>query len=175
MNMDGLFEIIFLLVILGSSALVVLAQKAAAKRTREQFLREEEMRRQRQMEQQQAGTPPAHRPQQQQAPYRMTQDEAYAQQAQERYAEAVIPEISRETGPMPGLARLPSEPVWVEEAAPAVTSLNAELAAKWGAEAPSRQIQTGPTFARFIKSDAKTAIVMNEILGPPLAEKPPRW
>ena len=173
MNMEGLFEIIFLLVILGFSALVVLAQKAAAKRTREQFLREEEIRRQRQMEQQ-ADTPPAHRPQQQQAPY-MTQEEAYAQQAGERYAEAVIPEISRETGPMPGSAILPSEPVWVEESTPAVTSLDAELAAKWGAEAPSRQIQTGPTFARFIKSDAKTAIVMNEILGPPLAEKPPRW
>ena len=174
MNMEGLFEIIFLLVILGFSALVVLAQKATAKRTRERFLREEEMKRQRQMEQQQAGTPPAHQPQQQQAPYRMTQEEAYAQQAGERYAEAVIPEISRETGPMPGPARLPSEPVWVEEATPAITNLNAELAAKWGAEAPSRQIQTGPTFARFIKSDAKTAIVMNEILGPPLAEKPPR-
>ena len=105
----------------------------------------------------------------------MTQEEASARQAQERYAEAVIPEISRETGSMPGSARLPSEPVWVEESTPAVTSLDAELAAKWGAEeAPSRQIQTGPTFARFIKSDAKTAIVMNEILGPPLAEKPPR-
>ncbi len=174
MNMEGLFEIIFLLVILGFSALVVLAQKATAKRTRERFLREEEMRRQRQMEQQ-AGTPPAHQPQQQQTPCRMTQEEASARQAQEHYAEAVIPEISRETGPMPGLAaRLPSEPVWVEEATPAITNLNAELAAKWGPEAPSRQIQTGPTFARFIKSDAKTAIVMNEILGPPLAEKPPR-
>ena len=174
MDVQDLTGIIFTLVILAISVLVMLGRKSAAKEVMERLQKEKAQRRLAD------GTPsqtPAQYAYQQQevAPAGMTPEEASTRQAREHYAEAVIPEISRETtGPMPGLARLPSEPVWVEEDTPAVTSLNAELAAKWGPEAPSQQIQTGPTFARFIKSDAKTAIVMNEILGPPLAEKPPR-
>ena len=97
---------------------------------------------------------------------RVPGEDARARHAAERYNEAAMPEASLETPPLRGI-RPVGEPLREEEW---LTTL--------GAEKPQEEIaavKRAPGLARLLKRNITHAIIMGEIFGPPLAERPPRW
>jgi hypothetical protein len=80
-----------------------------------------------------------------------------------------MPETSLETPPLRGI-RPVGEPLREEEWPSLVTTLEAEK--------PQEEIaavERAPGLARFLKRNITHAIIMGEIFGLPLADRPPRW
>lgn len=159
MEIEGLAEIIFTLVIIAISAIVVLAQKSAAKQTKTRFEREEEMRRMYAATWQKPHPQPAGY----QPPREMTEEEAHAREALRRYEEATSSQISPEAAPVQALPELeiaqPS-PITELETLPEMARIGKRV---------------GLNAAAFFKANPGTAIVMKEILDPPLALRQPGW
>lgn len=158
MELEGLTEIVFTLVILAFAAIVVLAQKSAAKRTKEQIESEVEMRRQYAKTWQQPRPPYGGY----QPPREVTEEEAYAKEAMQRYEEAIVPQASQEAAvaPLAELAPVEIMPAVDLEAAPETAGIRKHV---------------GSDAAVFFKSRPAIAIMMKEILDPPLALRQPGW